>query len=190
MPAGPRGAGSTHHLDRSRAQQLPSRTDLRGQGQSVRPLRPRARGRGLPAFGRLAADLDPMSNISFRVYQLRVLPSNKWFRIATGALVGLLTLAALATILALRRSTRGGCGRPGDHRHVSDDGRAYPARRRDARPLQGDRTPGQRRHGGDLYRRGHPARAPGSAQGHAGRGSGRRRAAASGFSPRRGRLQP
>ena len=53
--------------------------------------------------GGIAADLDPMSNISYRVYQLRVLPSNKWFRIATGALVGLLMLAAIATILALRR---------------------------------------------------------------------------------------
>jgi ABC-type phosphate/phosphonate transport system substrate-binding protein len=53
--------------------------------------------------GGIAADLDPMSNISYRVYQLRVMPSNKWFRIATGALVGLLMLAAVATILALRR---------------------------------------------------------------------------------------
>jgi len=53
--------------------------------------------------GGIADDLDPMSNISYRVYQLRVVPSNKWFRIATGALVGLLMLAAVATILALRR---------------------------------------------------------------------------------------
>jgi len=53
--------------------------------------------------GGIAADLDPMSNISYRVYQLRVMPSNRWFRIATGALVGLLVLAAIATILALRR---------------------------------------------------------------------------------------
>jgi hypothetical protein len=53
--------------------------------------------------GGIAADLDPMSNISYRVYQLRVVPSNRWFRIATGALVGLLVLAAIATILALRR---------------------------------------------------------------------------------------
>jgi hypothetical protein len=30
------------------------------------------------------------------------MPSNKWFRIVTGALVGLLMLAAVATILALR----------------------------------------------------------------------------------------
>jgi len=52
--------------------------------------------------GGIAADLDPMSNISYRVYQLRVMPSNKWFRIVTGALVGLLMLAAVATILALR----------------------------------------------------------------------------------------
>jgi len=53
--------------------------------------------------GGIAADLDPMSNVSYRVYQLRVMSSNKWFRIATGALVGLLTLAAVAAILALRR---------------------------------------------------------------------------------------
>jgi len=53
--------------------------------------------------GGIAADLDPMSNISYRVYQLRVMSPNTWFRIATGALVGLLTLAAIATILALRR---------------------------------------------------------------------------------------
>jgi ABC-type phosphate/phosphonate transport system substrate-binding protein len=53
--------------------------------------------------GGIAADLDPMSNVSYRVYQLRILPSNTWFRIATGALVALLTLAAVAAILALRR---------------------------------------------------------------------------------------
>ena len=54
--------------------------------------------------GGIAADLDPMSNISYRVYQLRVLPPNTWFRIATGALVGLLILAAIAAVVALRRS--------------------------------------------------------------------------------------
>ena len=53
--------------------------------------------------GGIAVDLDPMSNISYRVYQLRVMPSNTWFRIATGALVGLLTLAAIAAIRVLRR---------------------------------------------------------------------------------------
>ena len=53
--------------------------------------------------GGIAVDLDPMSNVSYRVYQLRVMPSNTWFRIATGALVGLLMLAAIAAILALRR---------------------------------------------------------------------------------------
>jgi ABC-type phosphate/phosphonate transport system substrate-binding protein len=53
--------------------------------------------------GGIAADLDPMSNVSYRVYQLRVVPSNLWFRIATGALVGLLVLAAVAAALALRR---------------------------------------------------------------------------------------
>ena len=34
------------------------------------------------------------------------MPSNKWFRIATGALVGLLILATIATILASRRQPR------------------------------------------------------------------------------------
>lgn len=53
--------------------------------------------------GGIAADLDPMSNVSYRVYQLRVLPSNTWFRVATGALVGLLALAAAAAVVALRR---------------------------------------------------------------------------------------
>lgn len=53
--------------------------------------------------GGIAVDLDPMSNVSYRVYQLRVMPSNRWFRVATGALVGLLMLAAVAAILAMRR---------------------------------------------------------------------------------------
>ena len=53
--------------------------------------------------GGIAADLDPMSNVSYRVYQLRVIPSNRWFRVVTGALVGLLVLAAIAAILARRR---------------------------------------------------------------------------------------
>jgi ABC-type phosphate/phosphonate transport system substrate-binding protein len=53
--------------------------------------------------GGIAADLDPMSNVSYRVYQLRVMPPNAWFRIATGALVALLVLAAIAAVLALRR---------------------------------------------------------------------------------------
>jgi hypothetical protein len=57
--------------------------------------------------GGIAADLDPMSNVSYRVYQLRVMPSNTWFRIATGALVGLLTLAAIAAVFALRRRSNG-----------------------------------------------------------------------------------
>ena len=52
--------------------------------------------------GGIAADLDPMSNISYRVYQLRVISSNRWFRVVTGALVGLLVLAAIAAILARR----------------------------------------------------------------------------------------
>jgi hypothetical protein len=53
--------------------------------------------------GGIAADLDPMSNVSYRVYQLRVTSSNVWFRIATGALVVLLALAAIAALLAARR---------------------------------------------------------------------------------------
>ena len=53
--------------------------------------------------GGIAADLDPMSNVSYRVYQLRITPSNTWFRVATGALVGLLVLAAVAAVLAVRR---------------------------------------------------------------------------------------
>jgi ABC-type phosphate/phosphonate transport system substrate-binding protein len=54
--------------------------------------------------GGIAADLDPLSNVSYRVYQLRVVPSNAWFRVATGALVVFLALAAIAAVLALRRS--------------------------------------------------------------------------------------
>ena len=53
--------------------------------------------------GGIAADFDPMSNVSYRVYQLRMTTPNTWFRIATGALVGLLVLAAVAAGLALRR---------------------------------------------------------------------------------------
>ena len=56
--------------------------------------------------GGIAADLDPMSNISYRVYQLRVTPSNTWFRIATGTLTGLLVLAAVAAVFALRRKPK------------------------------------------------------------------------------------
>lgn len=55
--------------------------------------------------GDVPADLDPMSNISYRVYQLRILPPNTWFRIATGALIALLALAAVAAAIAVRRST-------------------------------------------------------------------------------------
>jgi ABC-type phosphate/phosphonate transport system substrate-binding protein len=53
--------------------------------------------------GGLVADFDPMSNVSYRVYQLRVAPPNLWFRVATGAFVALLVLAAIAAVLALRR---------------------------------------------------------------------------------------
>jgi ABC-type phosphate/phosphonate transport system substrate-binding protein len=56
--------------------------------------------------GGIAADLDPMSNVSYRVYQLRFTPSNRWFRVATGALVALLILASVAALLALRRRSR------------------------------------------------------------------------------------
>mgnify|MGYP001568857396 FL=1 len=48
-------------------------------------------------------DLDPMSNVSYRVYQLRTLPSGRIFRLATGALVALLALAAAAAVITLRR---------------------------------------------------------------------------------------
>ncbi len=50
-------------------------------------------------------DLDPMSNVSYRVYQLRIIPSSRIFQLATGALVALLALAALAAVLTLRRRT-------------------------------------------------------------------------------------
>jgi hypothetical protein len=53
--------------------------------------------------GGFDADFDPMSNVSYRVYQLRMTTSNTWFRVATAALVGLLVLAAIAASLALRR---------------------------------------------------------------------------------------
>ena len=53
--------------------------------------------------GGVADDFDPMSNVSYRVHQLRVTTSNTWFRVATGALVGLLMLAAIAASRALRR---------------------------------------------------------------------------------------
>jgi ABC-type phosphate/phosphonate transport system substrate-binding protein len=56
--------------------------------------------------GGIAADLDPLSNVSYRVYQLRFVPPNTWFRIATGALVILLALAAIAAVLALRRRSQ------------------------------------------------------------------------------------
>ena len=55
--------------------------------------------------GGITAELDPLSNVSYRVYQLRVSPSNTWFRIATGALVVLLALAAISAVLAVRRGT-------------------------------------------------------------------------------------
>ena len=48
-------------------------------------------------------DLDPMSNVSYRVYQLRTIPPNRIFQLATGALVALLVLAAVAAVLTLRR---------------------------------------------------------------------------------------
>jgi hypothetical protein len=54
--------------------------------------------------GGVAADLDPMSNVSYRVYQLRIVPSSVFFRIATGVLIVLLTLAAGAAVIAARRA--------------------------------------------------------------------------------------
>ena len=51
-----------------------------------------------------AIELDPMANISYRVYLLRTVPPNLWFRIATGAMVVLLVLAAIAAVVALKRS--------------------------------------------------------------------------------------
>jgi len=53
--------------------------------------------------GGVAADLDPMSNVSYRVYQLREVPPSLFFRIATGTLIALLTLAAAAAVIAVRR---------------------------------------------------------------------------------------
>lgn len=54
------------------------------------------------ASGENGVDLDPLSNVSFRVYQLRSLPPNALHRIATGTLVGLLVLAAAASVWTLR----------------------------------------------------------------------------------------
>jgi ABC-type phosphate/phosphonate transport system substrate-binding protein len=54
--------------------------------------------------GGITAEFDPMSNVSYRVFQLRVIPKNFWFRFATGALIGLLVLAAAAAVIALRRT--------------------------------------------------------------------------------------
>jgi hypothetical protein len=63
-------------------------------------------------------ELDPMSNISYRVYELRVMPPNRIFRFATGALVGLLVLAAVAAVLAAGRRPRQG-GPRGEETMVS-----------------------------------------------------------------------
>jgi hypothetical protein len=41
-----------------------------------------------------------MSNVAYRVYQLRTTPPNTLHRLATGALVALLVLAALAAAAA------------------------------------------------------------------------------------------
>lgn len=54
-----------------------------------------------------ALELDPMSNVSYRVYQLRVTPPNRIFRAATAAFIGLLILAAAAAVAAARRSRTG-----------------------------------------------------------------------------------
>lgn len=47
-------------------------------------------------------ELDPLSNVSFRVYQLRTMPPNTLHRVATAAFVCLLVLAAVAAVWALR----------------------------------------------------------------------------------------
>ena len=47
--------------------------------------------------------LDPMSNTSYRIFLLRVVPESRWFQIATGALIILLILAAAAAVVAFRR---------------------------------------------------------------------------------------
>jgi ABC-type phosphate/phosphonate transport system substrate-binding protein len=49
-----------------------------------------------------AITLDPMSNVAYRVYQLRDEPPNNIHRVATGALLGLLLLAAVAAVMAVR----------------------------------------------------------------------------------------
>jgi len=56
--------------------------------------------------GGIVADLDPMSNVSYRVYQLRITPPSVFFRVATGALIALLLLAAGAAVMAVRRMPR------------------------------------------------------------------------------------
>jgi len=45
--------------------------------------------------------------VSYRVYQLRIIPPSLFFRIATGALVALLALAAGAAVIAVRRGPSG-----------------------------------------------------------------------------------
>ncbi len=52
--------------------------------------------------GESGPDLDPLSNVSYRVYQLRTVPPNILYRVATGALVILLALAAAAAVWTLR----------------------------------------------------------------------------------------
>jgi ABC-type phosphate/phosphonate transport system substrate-binding protein len=52
--------------------------------------------------GENGVELDPLSNVSFRVYQLRTVPPNTLHRIATGVLVALLVLAAAAALWTLR----------------------------------------------------------------------------------------
>jgi ABC-type phosphate/phosphonate transport system substrate-binding protein len=50
-----------------------------------------------------AITLDPMSNLAFRVYETRQQPPNTMYRVATGALLGLLALAAAAAVAAVRK---------------------------------------------------------------------------------------
>ncbi len=68
--------------------------------------------------GENGVELDPLSNVSFRVYQLRAVPPNTLHRIATGALVVLLVLAAVAAVWTLR-SRRGSGAREDEETMLS-----------------------------------------------------------------------
>ena len=61
--------------------------------------------------GEGAIDLDPMSNVAYRVYELRAVPPNTFHRAAMGALVVLLVLAAAAATVTVFREGRSGSRR-------------------------------------------------------------------------------